>query len=49
MKARVGSNLLVFQAFDLFSQLIHSLWKVYQQIVYVVIKAKRDKSYSSVG
>jgi hypothetical protein len=46
MKTRVGSNL--FQAFDMFSQLIHSLWKGYVQIVYVVIKAKREKSYCSV-
>jgi hypothetical protein len=45
MNSRVGSNL--FQAFYLFSYLIHSLWKGYLQIIYVVVKTKTDRSYSS--
>jgi hypothetical protein len=47
MNSIVGSNL--FQASDLFNHLIHSLWMVYLQIVYVVVKTKTDKSYSTAG
>ena len=47
MNSRVGSNL--FQAYDLFIYLIHSLWKVYLQIIYVVVKNKTDRSYSSAS
>ena len=45
MNSRAGSNL--FQAFYPFSHLIHSLWMVYLQIVYVVVRSKTDRSYSN--